>query len=55
LWIVRKAKHNRCREVDPCGYRERVEGFFRRFAPRRPAAPPAPDDQEVAMARAKTD
>ena len=54
LWVVPKAKHNRCREVDPAGYRERVASFFRRFAPRRsPASPPsaAPDDQEVAMAR----
>ena len=53
LWIVPKAKHNRCREVDARGYRERVEGFFRRYAPRRPAPSPAatPDDQEIAMAR----
>jgi pimeloyl-ACP methyl ester carboxylesterase len=54
LWIVPKAKHNRCRVVDPAGYRERVEGFFRRYAPRRPTpapTPASPDDQEVAMAQ----
>lgn len=37
LWIVPKAKHNRCREVDPQAYRAKVEGFFRRYAPRRVA------------------
>ena len=54
LWIVPKAKHNRCREVDPRGYRERVEGFFRKYAPRRPPTSPinpAADDQEIAMAQ----
>ena len=35
LWIVPKAKHNRCREVEPEAYAERVVGFLRRFAPRR--------------------
>lgn len=52
LWIVPKAKHNRCREVDPSGYRTRVGEFFRRYAPRRPSSPGSPtrDDQEVAMA-----
>ena len=34
LWLVPGAKHNRCREVDPDGYREHVNAFFRRFAPR---------------------
>lgn len=53
LWIVPKAKHNRCREVDPGGYRERVDQFFRRYAPRRPSPSPAAtsDDQEIAMVR----
>lgn len=57
LWVVPKAKHNRCREVDPVGYRERVSSFFRRFAPRRPPSTPnaTPDDQEVAMARGNSD
>ena len=52
LWVVPKAKHNRCREVDPSGYRARVGGFFRQYAPRRPSPPGSPirDDQEVAMA-----
>jgi len=35
LWIVPKAKHNRCREVAPQAYAERVVGFLRRFGPRR--------------------
>ena len=34
LWIVAKAKHNRCREKDPVAYAGRVESFFRRYAPR---------------------
>lgn len=34
LWIVPKAKHNRCREVEPRAYSERVIGFLRRFGPR---------------------
>ena len=35
FWIVPKAKHNRCRQVDPTGYSERIVGFLREFAPRR--------------------
>ncbi len=35
LWIVPKAKHNRCREMQPEAYAERVAAFFRQFAPRR--------------------
>ena len=35
LWIVAKAKHNRCREANPADYAERLEQFFTRFAPRR--------------------
>lgn len=35
LWIVPKAKHNRCREVAPEEYAARIVGFLRRFAPRR--------------------
>jgi pimeloyl-ACP methyl ester carboxylesterase len=45
LWIVPKAKHNRCREVEPKAYALRVGAFFEQYAPRRapqPAAPPAP-------------
>jgi pimeloyl-ACP methyl ester carboxylesterase len=40
LWVVPRAKHNRCREADPEGYRRRVAEFFTRSAPRvvRPAA-----------------
>lgn len=36
LWIVPKAKHNRCRQVAPEEYNERVMGFFQTYAPRRP-------------------
>ena len=35
LWIVPKAKHNRCREMGPEAYSARVIDFLRRFAPRR--------------------
>jgi fermentation-respiration switch protein FrsA (DUF1100 family) len=41
-WIVPKAKHNRCREIDPATYRARLVDFFTRFAPRRAPSPPAP-------------
>jgi pimeloyl-ACP methyl ester carboxylesterase len=36
LWLVKDAKHNRCRETDPAGYAMRIERFLERFAPRRP-------------------
>lgn len=39
-WIVPGAKHNRCRELEPDVYRLRLVDFFRRYAPRRPAASP---------------
>ena len=47
-WIVPKAKHNRCRQLDPVGYSERVLGFLREFAPRREllVAQSAPDKEE---------
>jgi uncharacterized protein len=35
LWIVSKAKHNRCREIAPDEYSARVVEYLRRFAPRR--------------------
>jgi pimeloyl-ACP methyl ester carboxylesterase len=35
LWIVPKAKHNRCRDLAPEEYNARVAGFLRRYAPRR--------------------
>jgi pimeloyl-ACP methyl ester carboxylesterase len=38
-WVVPKAKHNRCREVEPEAYLERVTAFLRRYAPRREVAP----------------
>ncbi len=54
LWIVPKAKHNRCREVSPEAYASRVVEFFRRYAPRReqPGVGPvateaAPEDRRV--------
>lgn len=37
-WIVPGARHNRCREVAPAAYTERITGFLARFAPRRPLA-----------------
>lgn len=42
LWLVPKAKHNRCREVAPDEYATRVRDFFARSAPRRPLAETAP-------------
>jgi pimeloyl-ACP methyl ester carboxylesterase len=41
LWIVPKAKHNRCREVDPHAYTARLGRFLEQHAPRR-APKPAP-------------
>jgi pimeloyl-ACP methyl ester carboxylesterase len=39
LWIVPRAKHNRCREMAPEAYAEKIVGFFRRFGPRRELNP----------------
>lgn len=38
LWLVPGAKHNRCREVEPEAYRERVLRFVSQYAPRRAEA-----------------
>lgn len=35
FWLVPDAKHNRCRELAPEQYRERLARFFTRVAPRR--------------------
>ncbi|MDR3639261.1 MAG: alpha/beta fold hydrolase [Isosphaeraceae bacterium] len=35
-WIVPGAKHNRCREVQPAAYAERIAAFLGKYAPRRP-------------------
>lgn len=35
MWIVPGAKHNRCREVQPEAYAERITTFLGRVAPRR--------------------
>jgi pimeloyl-ACP methyl ester carboxylesterase len=42
-WIVPGAKHNRCQEVDPAAYADRLTGFFLRFAPRSSTSPSGPD------------
>jgi len=34
LWIVPKAKHNRCREIEGAAYLDRIGSFFLRNAPR---------------------
>jgi pimeloyl-ACP methyl ester carboxylesterase len=47
LWIVPKAKHNRCREVEPEAYRRRVAEFFVAHAPRRLAPGPPASDEAV--------
>ncbi len=50
FWLVPGAKHNRCREVDPTGYRSHVDSFFGRFAPRRPAdLATANDNQDLTV------
>jgi uncharacterized protein len=49
-WFVPKAKHNRCLQVDPSAYAERVAGFVRRFAPRQaPATAPIPTSERLAV------
>jgi uncharacterized protein len=35
-WLVKEAKHNRCRECQPEAYATRMADFFDRYAPRRP-------------------
>ncbi len=55
LWIVAGAKHNRSREVDPIAYREHVENFFRRYAPRRPGTgKEANEEPDAAVGSAAT-
>jgi pimeloyl-ACP methyl ester carboxylesterase len=52
-WIVPGAKHNRCREIDPAAYRERVTCFLRRSTPRpapavlRPATETIPGQDKL--------
>jgi pimeloyl-ACP methyl ester carboxylesterase len=36
LWLVKNAKHNRCRESDPDAYAARIVAWLDHFAPRRP-------------------
>jgi pimeloyl-ACP methyl ester carboxylesterase len=48
LWIVPGAKHNRCREMEPEAYLERVADFFLRFAPRQSSASSAPVESSQA-------
>ena len=42
FWIVPKAKHNRCRELEGQAYVARVGAFFERYAPRRTPKPAVP-------------
>jgi hypothetical protein len=60
FWLVPLAKHNRCREVQPEAYAERIRLFFGRFAPRRalpvvksasPGPPPFPELPQLGEAR----
>lgn len=46
LWVVPKAKHNRCREVEPQEYSRRVAEFFITNAPRQYAPGPPVGDAE---------
>lgn len=53
LWIVPKAKHNRCRNLAPAEYAERVAGFLRKYAPRRePQSVGVTAGAEISSARA---
>ena len=47
LWVVPKAKHNRCREANPTIYAERLLNFFGQYAPRRVRSSPRPEIEEV--------
>ena len=49
MWVVPKAKHNRCRESAPEAYGERLRDFFRRSGPRRASAPAAPSPITAAV------
>jgi pimeloyl-ACP methyl ester carboxylesterase len=48
LWVVPKAKHNRCREIEPDLYRERVASFFLTHAPRVASIPTAKPESRSA-------
>ena len=57
LWIVPKAKHNRCRDVAPEQYLATVTAFLGKYAPRRPLAEAMPassvsDPREAVVAGA---
>jgi len=41
LWMVPGAKHNRCRELEPDEYGERVARFVTQYGPRRPVTQPS--------------
>lgn len=45
LWVVKKAKHNGCLEVDPMEYRKRVRSFFLRHFPVVETTPAAQSEQ----------
>ena len=46
-----KAKHNRCRELQPEAYAERIAAFFRRFAPRGRSRPTSGPPRDAAPRR----
>lgn len=50
FWLVPKAKHNRCREVEPEEYRRRVSEFFLNAAPRRPVEPVLTESESASSA-----
>ncbi len=63
FWLVPLAKHNRCREVQPEAYAERIELFFGRYAPRRallqaksssPGPPTLPESPLIGVTRLST-
>jgi pimeloyl-ACP methyl ester carboxylesterase len=51
MWLVKDAKHNRCRECQPEAYAVRIVEFLDRFAPRLPVEPAlAPVDPPITSA-----
>ncbi len=51
FWLVHNAKHNRCREIAPALYAERLASFMLQHAPRRFESDPLPKPEPTATQR----